>query len=225
MNYLSPFALALDVTQTVTTQLDETGLVTPKVAVTDGIEMNGSRITGLANGTASTDAVNMSQLDAEANARIAGDTALGNNLAAEAAARANADFQIGQRILVEENARNELATNLATEAATRAAADLSLSNQIGGLDSRIDALEGRMNQFDDKIASSTAVAVAMSGNAFLPNTRFNLTANMGTYGGAQAGALQIGAMLSDHVAVNAGVATGFNKGGKTAGRVGFTVGW
>ena len=41
-----------------TTRLDETGLSTPKVEVTQGIEMNGSKITGLAAGTAATDAVN-----------------------------------------------------------------------------------------------------------------------------------------------------------------------
>jgi hypothetical protein len=68
-------------------------------------------------------------------------------------------------------------------------------------------------------------AVAMSGNAFLPNTRFNLTANVSTYDGAHAGSFQVGAMVSDNVAVNAGMATGFNKGGKTAGRVGVTFGW
>ena len=90
---------------------------------------------------------------------------------------------------------------------------------------RVDTLETRVDKLDRKVAASTAIAVAMSGNSFLPNTKFNLTANVSTYDGAQAGAFQMGAMLSDNVAVNAGVATSFNKGGKTAGRVGFTVGW
>ena len=65
----------------------------------------------------------------------------------------------------------------------------------------------------------------MSGNAFLPDMKFNLTANVATYDGAHAGALQMGALVSRHVAVNAGVATGFNRGGKTAARAGVTLGW
>jgi len=65
----------------------------------------------------------------------------------------------------------------------------------------------------------------MSGSTFLPGVHFNLTANVATYNGAQAGSIQVGYLVSPHVAFNAGVATGFNKGGKTAGRVGVTFGW
>jgi hypothetical protein len=60
---------------------------------------------------------------------------------------------------------------------------------------------------------------------FLPGKSFNLTGNVGAYRGAVAGAIQLGALVSDMVAVNAGVAHGFNKGGKTAIRAGFTLGW
>jgi hypothetical protein len=52
-----------------------------------------------------------------------------------------------------------------------------------------------------------------------------MTGNLGTYGGAVAGALQIGAMVSESAAVNAGVAKGFNRDGKVGARVGFTFGW
>jgi hypothetical protein len=55
--------------------------------------------------------------------------------------------------------------------------------------------------------------------------KFNLTANVATYDGAHAGAMQLGILISPSVALNAGVATGFNKGGKTAARAGFTIGW
>jgi hypothetical protein len=37
--------------------------------------------------------------------------------------------------------------------------------------------------------------------------------------------IQLGTLISPHVAFNAGVGTGLNKNGQTAGRVGFTVGW
>ncbi|WP_225011247.1 hypothetical protein [Novosphingobium percolationis] len=166
--FVSPFALSMDVQTEVLTQLDENGLVTPTVTVTDGIEMNGSRITGLAAGEEAGDAVNLGQLQNEASARIAG--------------------------------------------------DLALKTRLDGLQSRVDKL-------DAKIASSTAVAVAMGGATFLPGMKFNLSGNIATYDGAHAGSLQFGALLSKHVAVNGGVATGFNRGGKTAGRVGFTFGW
>ncbi len=64
--WASPYALQYNVTAAVTTTLDETGLVTPKVAVTNGINMNGSAITNLGAGVNATDAVNKGQLDAVA---------------------------------------------------------------------------------------------------------------------------------------------------------------
>lgn len=99
-------------------------------------------------------------------------------------------------------------------------------------DQRLMALEAvtfdlgnTLARFDDEIDGSTAVAIAMSGNAFLPNKKVNVTSNMGFYNGALAGSLQIGVLVSEKVAVNAGIATGFNKGGKTGGRVGVSFGW
>lgn len=240
---VAPLVLSINTTETVTTRLDETGLVTPTVTVTDGIELNGSKITGLADGTAATDAVNRGQLDAEANARIAGDaalqaavtteaglrasedTAIRTALTTEATTRANADLQLNQRIATEEAARASLATSISAETAARIAADNALTTSINGLGTRVGALEARVGKIENKIDGSTAVAVAMGGSAFLPDMKFNLTGNVGTYGGEQAGSLQIGALVSDHVAVNAGVAKGFTKSGKTAGRVGFTFGW
>lgn len=190
------------------------------------------RVVNVAAGTGATDAVNKAQLDAEAQARIVADVGLANDLATEAATRAQVDTALNQRIAAEETARAQLAADLQSEANARAAADLSLATQIGtlggqvdALAGRVDTLESRVDKLDRKMAASTAVAVAMGGNAFLPDMKFNLTANVATYDGAQAGAFQMGAMVSDNVAVNAGVATSFNKGGKVAGRVGFTVGW
>lgn len=258
---ISPLALSFDVTPVVLTSLDETGLITPTIAVTDGIEMNGSAITGLAAGVAPTDAVNVSQLQAEAlaradgdaalqasldtetAARVAGDAALSTALAAETTARSSADAQIvaalGDEAIVRAEADSALAQGIAANTATlqnvvglnaaetaaRMAADSALAQSIDTLGSRVDMLEGRLDRFEDRIASSAAVATAMSGNAFLPDMTFNLTANVATYDGAQAGSIQMGTLLSPHVALNAGVATGFNKGGKTAGRVGMTIGW
>ncbi len=240
---LSLYQLAYDVTATVTTQLDETGLVTPRVVVSDGIEMNGSRVTGLGAGVDGGDAVNKAQLDGEAATRLAADTALNTALAAEVVAREGADTQIiaaldtevttrqqadlqlSQRIGVQETTTSAFTANLAAEQAARIAADNVTATRLTSLDGRVGDLEARMDAFDDGVAGATAVATAMSGNAFLPDMRFNLTANVATYDGAHAGALQIGAMVTPHVAINAGVATGFNRGGKTAARAGVTVGF
>lgn len=158
------------------------------------------RVVNVAPGTAATDAPNLAQLNAEATTR------------------AQSDLQINQRIANEESARAALATSLANETNARVAADLAASNQLLALNGRLDSLQ-------DYTAASTAVAVALGGNTFLPDMKFNLSANLGTYDGAHAGSLQIGALVSSHVAVNAGVATGFNKRGQTAGRVGLTFGW
>lgn len=237
--FLSPLALALDVTSTVQTQLDGTGLITPKIAVTDGIEMNNSKITGLAAGTAAGDAVNYSQLQDEAQVRASADVALASQLQAESVrraavgvalqeetrTRAAADVALSSQIQSEAAKRAALGDALLDETRARVAGDLALSNRLGSVESRVSTLTSRIDRQDAKIASSTALAVAMGGAVFLPGMKFNLTANVGTYEGAHAGSIQFGALVSPHVAVNAGVATGFNKGGKTAGRVGFTLGW
>ena len=169
------------------------------------------RLVNIAAGVDSTDAVNMSQLTAESSARSAADVQLGNALLNESNARAAADTQLVNALTSETNAR--------------LAADSALSSRMDVMAGRLDHIDSRLDRMEDHVASGTAVAVAMSGNTFLPNTTFNLTANVGTYDGAHAGSLQIGAMVGPNVAVNAGVATGFNKRGKTAARAGLTIGW
>ena len=101
----------------------------------------------------------------------------------------------------------------------------ALTGEVQGLTGRVGALEQQMVLLDDKIAASTAAAVAMGGAVFLPGKSFNLTANVATYDGAHAGSLQLGALLTENVAFNAGIGSGFNKNGKTAGRVGVTFGF
>lgn len=165
------------------------------------------RVTNVAAGTGATDAVNRGQLD---------------NLAA---LRQAAELQLSQRIAVQETFSTNMAAAFASEQAARIAADNALSARLDTMGTRLGAVEQRLDILDDRIASSTAIATAMSGNAFLPDMRFNLTANMATYDGAHAGSLQVGALVSEHVAVNAGVATGFNRDGKTAARAGVTFGF
>lgn len=169
--YFSPFALQYQTTSVETTRLDENGLTTPTVSVTDGIDLNNSRVRNVADAVAPGDAVNLRQLQAMS----------------------------------------------AQNAATISRLDV-LEGSLAMIDSRLSVL-------DNRISSGAAIATAMSGNAFLPDMKFNLTANVATYDGAHAGSIQIGALVSRHVAINAGVASGFNRGGKTAARAGLTFGW
>lgn len=90
---------------------------------------------------------------------------------------------------------------------------------------QIADLNGRVDRLDEKVASSTATAIAMGGGAFLPDMKFNLSANVATYDGAQAIAASLGYRVSDNFAVTASVGGGLNKGGKVGGRVGFIFGW
>jgi Head domain of trimeric autotransporter adhesin len=83
--WISPYALQYNVTAAVTTTLDETGLVTPTVSVTNGINMNGSVITNLASGVNATDAVNRG-VTAAATAQTTATSALANAAAAQATA-------------------------------------------------------------------------------------------------------------------------------------------
>jgi len=103
---------------------------------------------------------------------------------------------------------------------------------IASLDGRVDLLEGltvdlgkRVDRVDRRSSAGTATAIALSGNSFLPGKSFNLTGNVGTYRGAVAMALQLGALVGENVALNAGVAKSLNKSGKLGARAGFTVGW
>lgn len=196
----------------------QTGLDTETAARTSADTKLGTRIDGEASARTAADT-------AETAARQSADTALNAMIADEATIRAGANARLSQRIDHSDAVDNTLAQGLATESAARIAGDAALSARIDSMGTRLDQVDSRLDRLDQKVSSSTAVAVAMGGAAFLPDTRFNLTANVATYDGAQAGAVQFGAMIGPKLAVNAGVASGFNKGGKTAARAGFTIGW
>lgn len=89
----------------------------------------------------------------------------------------------------------------------------------------INALEEKVNRINDRAATAAATAIAMSGLVFLPDMKFNLAANVGTYAGAHAVSVQVGYRASRNVAVTGGFAGGVNRGGKVGGRVGVVFGW
>jgi hypothetical protein len=137
----------------------------------------------------------------------------------------DANGTLGRQRAASAQSVQEVRTSIDYIAAVTDAQFGALAGDVQALGGRVGALEQQMVLLDDKIASSTAAAVAMGGAVFLPGQKFNMTANVATYDGAHAGSFQVGALLSDHVAVNAGLGTGLNKNGKTAGRVGVTLGF
>jgi hypothetical protein len=161
-------------------------------------------------------------ISTEASTRATADTSLQNAINTEASDRATA---VSAEASARTAADTALGASITSEMTARLAADTAINGRIDGLSGRVDSLSGRVDYLDKKIAASTAVAVALSGSTFLPDVHFNLTANVATYDGAQAGAIQVGYLVSRHVALNGGVAFGFSTGGKTAGRVGVTFGW
>jgi autotransporter adhesin len=183
---------------------------------TNQVNVGGRTVGGVAAGAVSavsTDAVNGSQL-------FATNTNVANNTTAIGALQTS------------DTAQNTAITSIQTINTTQATQITALQTATAGFDTRIDALEAvafefdeDLDRLDDRASSGTATAIALSGMTFLPGKTFNLTANVGTYRGAHAGAMQIGAMISENVAVNAGIAHGFNKRGSTGARAGFTVGW
>jgi len=163
---------------------------------------NERRITNVASGTlaaGSTDAVSGGQL-----------FVTNQNVTANTTAITTLQTSVGSQV---------------TQISALQAADTLLDTRVDTLELIASGLDDRIDRIDDRASAGTAAAVALSGAMFLPGKTFNLTGNVGTYRGAHAAALQFGALVSDNVAINAGVAHGFNRGGKTALRAGFTIGW
>jgi len=159
------------------------------------------RVAGDAATLTSANSFTTAAVAVETTARTAAVTTLTTRIAAEETARAAADTALGARITAENSAR--------------VAADTALGNRITDLDSTLR----------DKIASSTATAIAMGGSTILPDTNFTLSGNVGMYEGASAVALNAAGRVSEKVYVTAAVGGGLNKGGKLGGRVGVVFGF
>lgn len=128
------------------------------------------------------------------------------------------------------NAGGGRITNVAAATANTDAVNLGQMNTAIGvvsanLATQVTALNGSINNAIRRADAGTAVAVAMGGGYFLPGKKVALNVNYGNYRGESAIAGNIGFLVSDNFALNAGVATGFNDFGGTAFRVGGSVGF
>lgn len=159
------------------------------------------------------------RIDSEAAARVAADTVLDGRITTESTARVAADTALGNRITAETNART--AADLA-EANARIAADNALSARITA---ETDARIAADNVLRDQIASSTATAIALGGNAILPDSNFTLSGNVGFYQGASAVSINAAGRVSEKVYLTGALGGGLNKRGKLGGRVGVVFGF
>jgi hypothetical protein len=186
-----------------------------------------ARIAGDAATLASANAYTDTSVAAEAKLRAEGDAktlASANNytdtsVASEARARIASDTALGNRISAEETAR--IAADTA-ERNARVAADLALDSRITNeINDRIAA----DNILRDKIASSTATAIALGGAVILPDVNFTLSGNVGFYEGAQAIAINASARVAPNTYVTGAFGGGLNKRGAVGGRVGVVFGF
>lgn len=86
-------------------------------------------------------------------------------------------------------------------------------------------LQDQIDKNRRRADAGTATAVALSGGTFLPNKKLNFTVNLGGYRGETAIAGQVNYLISENVAVNAGVAQSFSSHGGTAWRGGMSIGF
>lgn len=218
---------------TITNVLSANGTFTGSLSALAGatVNMGGNQVHGVADGTADTDAVNVAQLNAATSGIATDITALETTTATHTTQIATLETTSAThttQIATHTTQISTLQTTVgaqATQITALQAADLVFDTRIDALDQLTAGLDERIGKVDDRASAGTAAAVALSGAMFLPGKTFNLTGNVGSYRGAHAAAVQFGALVSDNLAVNAGVAHGFNKGGKTAFRAGFTIGW
>jgi YadA-like membrane anchor domain/Coiled stalk of trimeric autotransporter adhesin len=128
------------------------------------------------------------------------------------------------------NAGNGRITNVSNGTAATDAVNLGqLNTAVAGVNtalaSAVATLNGTINNVQREADAGTAVAVAMGGGYFLPGKKIALNVNYGNYRGESAIAGNIGFLVTDNFALNAGVATGLNSFGGTAFRVGGSVGF
>jgi YadA-like membrane anchor domain/Head domain of trimeric autotransporter adhesin len=123
--------------------------------------------------------------------------------------------QSGPLQLVTSDAGGNLATS------TLADLGLASSADISGINSRLNDLTDRSN----KAYTGVAMAFAMAGvPTLMPNERFAVTGNWGTFQGTNGLAFNAAARITNNIQLNGGIGYGANQN-LVGGRVGVRVGW
>lgn len=130
--------------------------------------------------------------------------------------------QTGPTQLVTSDGGGNLATATLAELGLASAGDInSINSQIAGINARLDDLGQRSN----KAFAGVAMAFAMAGvPTVMPNQRFAVSMNWGTFEHQHGLALNAAVRVDNHVQFNAGIGYGTNQS-VVGGRAGFVVGW
>lgn len=165
-------------------------------AATDSTSITSSGLTTTGSVTAAT--VNAGTLNVSGNAAVAGNLSAGS-ITTGAISATSLDLNGGQI----HNLGNGTALTDATN---------------------LYQLQAGLGNLRKVAAGGTAVAAAMSGSYFIPGKKLNFSINLADYGAQGAFAANVGYLITPSIAINAGVATGFEYGA-TAGRIGATMGF
>lgn len=142
----------------------------------------------------------------------------------EAALEAGANFEtevLGALVDHEDRITSNSAA-IAKEIVDRTAEDKRI---VGLIESEQAARIAGDLELRDRIASSTATAIALGGAVILPDTNFTVSGNVGIYDGAQAIAINASARVAEKTYVTGAFGGGLNKRGTVGGRVGVVFGF
>jgi trimeric autotransporter adhesin len=193
------------------------------------VNMGGNRVQNVAAGTASTDAVNVGQLNAAVTgvgaAAAAAQTTANTALANAATAQASANMALAQNVVQDTRLTAVEAINTTQDNRLTAAELLNTaqSNQISALEAATQSLGSQIALNQEQANGGIATAMALGGMMVVPDSSVTVNFNLATYRGEQGFAGGIVARLGPRVYINAGVA-GSTVRGSTGGRVGIAFG-
>lgn len=149
-----------------------------------------------------------------ANQQVFG-TSVNTYTLAGVASSASRAAQSGQTQFVTTDAGGNLA------AASAADLGLATTGDLAAINARLNDLDSRTS----KALTGVAMAFAMAGVPnLMPNERFAVTANFGTYEGRNGTAFNAAVRISEQAQLTGGVAVGINDS-VVGGRVGLRLGW
>jgi hypothetical protein len=178
-------------------------------ATANGLDNSGKKITGVADGTNATDAVNLGQLTdtneaiaLEKSERISGDAANAAGLAAEMIAREAGDTANAAAIAAEAttraNADAALSARIDAEAAARADADAANANAATA---QIAASEARSIKASRQSGALAMAVAGMTGASPTDHGRTAVSMGVGTFGGETALAVGVSHAVTDAVRI------------------------
>ncbi|TCJ32185.1 hypothetical protein E0504_44430 [Parafrankia sp. BMG5.11] len=128
----------------------------------------------------------------------------------------DANGTLGRQAVATTAALNEVSTRMISALAVTDSQFADLSNRVGNLENRLDAMSGEMR-------GGIAAAMALGGTMVAPDSTISMSFNLATYRGEQGYSGAIVGRVAPRVYVSAGVA-GSTAKSSTGGRVGVTFG-